>query len=136
MAADTSYVTAIDPGSRSRGWARFVDGRLEACGLGYCHLQGLVIIENPQVYRGGKVDPNDLLVLARDVGRVEQMAIDAGLRVELVHPRTWKGNVPKTVHQRRILAALDANERAMVEGKKHDVVDAVGLGLWKVGRLC
>ncbi len=65
----------------------------------------------------------------------------AGWHGELVTPAQWKGAVPKEVHQPRILAALTAAEQGVLDAAKvaptlkNNVVDAIGLGLWAVGRL-
>jgi hypothetical protein len=66
-----------------------------------------------------------------------------GARAELVEPHKWKGSTPKNIHQPRILKCLDyANTRVLEDGlegvavsKQHNVVDAVGLGLWRAGVL-
>ncbi len=137
-------LTAIDPGNHT-GWARFADGRLEACGLATeptgVPMAGHVVIEKPQVYqlRKSKGDPNDLIDLAVLVGRLVQRAPEPD-RVSLPTPATWKGQVPKHIHASRILSKLDAYELAVFNAvrcatsAKHNVVDAIGLGLWQVNR--
>jgi len=139
-------LVAIDPGV-STGWARFVDKWLSSCGLGdppidheNMAMPTDVIIEVPQVYRGHlqKGDPNDLITLAVQVGRYAQRS--KGL-VRLVKPAEWKGQVLKEIHGARVLEVLDDAERGIValgarpKSKAHNVLDAVGLGLWALGRM-
>jgi hypothetical protein len=144
---------AIDPGSDT-GWALFrSDGILYGCGLGDPRLSEKhrmgditeVVIECPYVYPGGKTkDPNAIVTLALNAGtwagRYERC------NVRYVRPWQWKGQTPKEIHHERIRAKLDASETAIVTGgtarfgarlpksKAHNVLDAVGLGLFAVGR--
>lgn len=139
---------AIDPG-KNTGWARFADKCLDACGLvpdvGLITVYGdEMVIELPQVYRGrfAKGDPNDLIELAAIVGRAEQLARDSLMSVRKVKPRDWKGTIKKKIHNARVLKALDSAEAwrfgqgvvGVAAGVQHNVIDAVGLGLWAVGR--
>ena len=61
--------------------------------------------------------------------------------VRLVAPEDWKGQVPKIVHQARIIDKLEPGEvrivRPWMESDRNwkDICDAVGIGLWFVGRL-
>jgi hypothetical protein len=54
-------------------------------------------------------------------------------------PSAWKGQVPKSVHHARILAALSYEEQSRIPklptSKLHNVLDAVALGLFHVGRV-
>lgn len=93
-----------------------------------------VVIECPQVYARGKGDPNDLIDLARVVGALETLSRDC----VVVRPRTWKGTLPKKIHHERVLKELTTEERAVLGTKKkidHNILDAVGLGLWALKRL-
>lgn len=154
-------VMSFDPGKHSVAWARFNDGALAEAGLirfdnGHgtpdltqfratpAWVPTRALIELPQVYgragRGGKGDPNDLIDVAVTVGRIAQ-AIGPHLTAELVRPRVWKGNVPADVMLARIEKRLDVSELHVVDrapmpkSLKHNVVDAIGLGLWALGRL-
>lgn len=100
---------------------------------------GEAVLEWPQVYTHGSIDRNDLLPLAG-----VQAAIAAGLRMcEIVAPlpAKWKGQVKKEVMLRRIESRMHPEERALVDALKlpkslrHNVIDACGLALWRVGRL-
>lgn len=101
-----------------------------------------LIAEWPQVYVAArsKGDPNDLLGLA---------AVCAGVamgsqwqRVVSVTPRDWKGTTPKPskgapyVMEKRVRGRLSAAEAHLLPaGVRHDIVDAVGIGLHHLGRL-
>jgi hypothetical protein len=94
-----------------------------------------VLIEEPTLYRHSKARPADVMALQLKVGELKGRFEAVGCRVELVQPRTWKRQVPKDIHNARTLKALTDAERRLVEGQRHDVIDAVGLGLWKLGRM-
>lgn len=94
-----------------------------------------VVIEEPTIYPHSKARPADVMALQLKVGELKGRFEAAGCRVELVQPRTWKRQVPKPIHHIRIRKALTDAERALVEGQRGDVLDAVGLGLWKLGRM-
>lgn len=98
--------------------------------------EGRLVIELPQVYRGfskAKGDPNDLIKLAVLVGAI--VGSKEWSSVRLVHPSVWKGQVDKKVTQARCREILSIEELAKVlDSKKHDVWDAIGLGLWSLDR--
>ena len=103
-----------------------------------------IIVEFPQHYPGpGKpIDPNDLLDIA-GVASACMTAIANWLPAEddncrWTLPRAWKGNIKKEIMTNRILASLTDRERSLIVSsgaKDHNTVDAVGLGLWQLGRL-
>ena len=99
-----------------------------------------VVCELPQVYPHSKVDPNDLVRLAVRVGELKALAEHMGATVTLVLPRQWKGSVPKTIHGRRIQGQLSPWERGIYSAvpcaasKRHNVLDAIGLGIWFLQR--
>lgn len=145
------HILAIDPG-RYTGWARFRYGVLVGCGLIEPYKTPiptslftdthLVIIEQPQIYPHQKkrVDPNDIVKLAMLVGQYEMLAKQAGCMVEKVLPATWKKQTPKNIHNRRVMAKLSDAERRVLAAVtcpkrlQNNVIDACGLGLWRVGR--
>jgi hypothetical protein len=133
---------AIDPGNAT-GWAVFVDNALESCGTIKPVLWetlsvppgGFVIIEEPTIYPHSKADPANIMALQLKVGDLRGFFSRRGYTVELVQPRTWKGQVPKDIHAGRTLRKLSAAERVRIPTKHtHDTLDAVGLGLWRIGR--
>lgn len=94
-------------------------------------------IEAPQVYRASlqKGDPNILVALA---GFSYTMATLAENPI-LYKPKEWKGNLPKEIMLNRIEAKLTTAERGRIQcrlkSKLHNVQDAVGIGLYHLGRL-
>lgn len=101
----------------------------------------IIVSEYPQVYTRDKSkgDPNQLIPLAA-IG-----ACLAGLfpstQIISPKPRDWTGNIPKSedgdpwasARGRRIWGRLTPAERSCVV-PSHDSVDAVGLGLYALGR--
>ena len=140
---------SIDPGKNHFAYAKWARNKLLSCGRSAVTTEvfrGLqfgsmdcVVIEVPQIYsqRKWKGDPNDLVDVAVTVGRLAQASGDG--RFELVRPRAWKGTVEKEVHQMRIRKELSPSERALLgpltKKDARDVLDAIGIGLWKLGRL-
>lgn len=132
--------SAVDPGVNYYAAARFTWKRvthvLLVKGNEAVHPQGCgLVIEMPQVYRTGQARLKDVAELAFSAGAV-------AARYENVVrylPSEWKGQVPKKLHQERIMAALDPGECEVLDGcKKKDlthILDAVGLGLFHLGRL-
>lgn len=149
MGTEHRSIIAIDPGKRS-GWAIFINAELVEAGAWSrdamlsegCPIVGVApavaVIEVPVIYSlgKGKGDPNDLITLALLVGDLRGYYRRAGLDTVLVKPRTWKGTMPKAVQNERVLGALTPGERAQLPrrsralGFDHNMIDAVGLGLW------
>lgn len=110
------------------------------------HLVNRLVVEMPQTYggRAERGDANDLIMLAYSVGQI--VARSPADEMLLVHPREWKGSVPKSTSKaeyerngyvielraRRELGAevsrVDLPPTAW--RTKLDVWDAVGIGLW------
>jgi hypothetical protein len=152
---------AIDPGACA-GWAWFEDGVLVRCGLSRtkgktpvarikdhrCRLQvelerASTIAVERATYRGGRKGAARAMTPAQlaDFNLVAG-ALCVGLQADpvLYTPDEWKGKVPKDTHQPRIWAALTADERALLEAVqppslRNNAVDAVGIGLFHLGRL-
>lgn len=149
---------AIDPGVHT-GWCVLNTSlnppEIQACGLGLkdlhpilaqiYHMVAGAVIEVPQVYPRSPVPPNDLITLAVTAGRIMGVLEDKyGFTFKEVWPKQWKGSVPKSIHNRRILASLsEANKYHLnrclkgfkvAKSNENNVIDAVGLSLWYVGR--
>ena len=129
---------AIDPG-RDTGWAQFLDGTLIACGLTHPDqyrdvfpriVANKAIIERPQIYPGAR-NGDDIVTLSARMGAIQAL-LDC--ECEEISPARWKHQTPKEVHNRRVLAKLTDPEKAIMP-RNHNVIDAVGLGLWKLGRI-
>lgn len=137
----------LDPGIHM-GWAYFWGGILSECGLWDvakphpCAFRGRrTIIEWPVIYPKSPVPPNDILEVRTTAARArEKMGWD---RCETVAPRKWKSNVAKSVMLVRIIEALSEDERRIyfkaadqvAEGLRNNIIDAIGIGLWKLDRL-
>lgn len=102
-----------------------------------------VIYEWPQIYRAtrSKGSPNDLLkTLATGAAAVAALGWLAR-SVTTPTPHDWAANTKKATEgdpwdserARMVARRLSPMERALVPDS-HDAIDAVALGLWKVGR--
>lgn len=99
-----------------------------------------VVSEYPQSYIASqqKGDQNDLVELAGVVGAT---CAELGGTVTGVLPREWKGQTPKDIHNARVLKRLTPEELKIVqtcsvsESLLHNTIDAVGIGLFHLGRL-
>ena len=135
----------VDPGVNYFAWAGWLrDGTLRACGLWsakddlpipFLEFDGReVIVEVPgRRWRGTE---KDVLQLATAAGYYAGVLSRGGAH-RFVEPSQWKGQVPKEVHHPRIVAALAPEEQARLPVKKGalvHVLDAVGIGLWALGR--
>ena len=130
---------SIDPGVNGCGWAEWSSYELYKVGFGVPpNWNDTLIIELPQVYMGSKSkgSPNDLIKVAFAAGQTVM-----GRVYETVSPRQWKGTIKKEAMLKRILSRLDDRELSLLKGLglpktvEHNVIDAVGIGLWKLGRL-
>ena len=97
----------------------------------------LCLVEWPQIYRGSPVNPNYLLGLSGAA-----MAIASRLEPEAVSailPRVWKGRLDADKMTKVIDAAITAGERITIhecpKSLRHNVLDAIGIGLWHFGRI-
>lgn len=108
---------------------------------GWMGSRPVVFIEMPRWYPRDQKDVNDLLDLSVVVGEIKRFYEALGCIVELVWPRTWKGTAPKEITNARTVRSLLPAELALLpkspRAKKydHNMLDAVGMGLWKLGRL-
>lgn len=141
-------IMAIDPGIHT-GIAIVEDDLLVWCHWDPIFLSvgrdcDIGVIERPQVYPSTNAkQANDLITLAIRVGHYSRHVEDLGVKVEHVLPVTWKGNVPKPAHHRRMRTKLSSAETIVLErtlarapkGYHLDIQDAICLGLWRAGRL-
>jgi hypothetical protein len=91
-----------------------------------------VVVETPIKYptkRKQHKDVGNLLEVAEQMKKTASRSLG-------VSPSAWKGQVPKKIHGRRILEALeDTEKKAALTIDNHNTIDAIGLGLWVLGRL-
>lgn len=142
---------AVDPGVHKCGVAVFSDEQLVGASwvplidvglFAYSRVPEIreFIVEMPQVYPGmPKTDLNDLLNLATSVGYLEHQFRLCSRRARY-YPAEWKAQVPKKVMTSRIMhhPALTELEIANIVrqgAKDHNTYDAVGLGLYHLGRM-
>lgn len=154
-------LVAFDPGGHA-GFAVFVKGRLVKCGHGKHHKflaapvwkyskGGVFIVERPKSYPGkkSKQDPNALMQTDFRAGEITQLYRMSGYSLEVVcPPNEWKGTIGKPEKgeqyeiERRVLDRLDDEERALLyqsssakSGSLDDnMIDAIGIGLWRLRR--
>lgn len=93
-------------------------------------------IEVPQDYDSFRVASGDLDRMREVLGWVSLWRSDGGAEVKKIFPRAWKGNVPKQIHQNRMTKLLREEEIGLIRAleRKADAMDAVGLGLYVLGR--
>lgn len=150
----------FDPGGACAGWAVFDGSQLVACGLSRTKekdwgnrarahrktvriaLLGLTTQDVPvlseMMWHRPKKGKKKGFIPPQDLVHANLVAGHVG--TDWVYPHTWKGMVPKEEHQPKILAALAPEELALVEAVmppylRHNMIDAVGIGLYDVGRL-
>ena len=153
-------IICVDPGSRKAGVALFeTTGRLTAAwlatgdnwketaddvrfGMPVSAVRvSQVVVEKMQWYPENPVPVEDLIILSLMAGRVGGLFASSVL-VDGNHeylPRTWKKQVPKKIMIERIKAKLSKDEHSRVKLPKDkkqqlDVYDAIGIGLWALGR--
>lgn len=131
---------SIDPGIHT-GIACWYNGRLLYAGTLFppTAFYKECVIEIPKIYPKAqqKGDQQDLITLAFQAGKLAQAT--GAPTVHPVLPQTWKGQLPKDVCWLRCQALLTSEELSLIPKLApsilHNVQDAIGIGLWKLGRL-
>lgn len=85
------------------------------------------VCEWPMKYDSDRVKHKDIAIL-QEVGHA------FGDWDEKYLPGQWKGNVPKKPHHKRILRVLSDEELGNMADGNHDTIDAIGIGLFALGR--
>jgi hypothetical protein len=109
---------------------------------------GTLVFEWPQIYRAGKSigDPNNLTPLVGVGMALAGLLCAPGVEVVTVKPGEWTraagekstkaADFETATRTKRIRARLNAAELACLEGvTSHDAFDAIGIGLYYLGRL-
>jgi hypothetical protein len=146
---------SVDPDQQGY-WAYWNGQRLQECGQWPCFQcqDENLVIEDQVIINGFTRDPASIIKLAHAAGAI---AAEFGYplqpeRVKWVKPSSWKRNTrkPKKASQwasyaihRLVIEALDPREIAiytvslasLAEGLRHNLADAVGIGLHELGRL-
>ncbi len=155
------YWTSIDPGHDFMGYAHWVGDRLDDYGLltskdlqgatHWTHVAAFmahrahrgavqhgavhVVCELPQEMGGAKGEAalrsGSVRKLTYLVGLLGGMCRAGGVDFQPVEPMQWKGQVPKAVTLRRVARHFPS---VGLGDLRHDVVDAIGIGLWRVKR--
>lgn len=155
-----SHLLAVDPSLRGLGWAFFERGMLTHCGVVegstdttrieavraiHKEVEELaggpaeVVLEFPRIYPKGRgqtdhVDPNDLLWVAAVAGAMSTLGPS-----RIYYPSDWKGQSKKEKTLRLVFQACTPAERAVIEQvkgwKRHNAVDAVGIGMYHLKRI-
>jgi hypothetical protein len=138
-----AWLISIDPG-KTPGIAVFKDGVLVDCGIDTSQTPYApsgpdfqCVCEIPQVYRigKGKGDPNDLVMVAACAGRMTALFPNPSF----VKPERWKAQVDGDIMCDRIVKFLTPGEASKIpnypDSYRHNVIDAIGIGLWKLGRM-
>lgn len=138
------FVTACDPGGFKKGnaIARFSCGKLffveqqpHEFTRGLCYT---LVIEKPVLSRARNANANDLVEVA--IGAGAALRGCEHTKVVWVPPARWKGSRPKKVDNDYTRSLLSAGELAVLPpelqkaGSTGDIIDAVGIGLWYLGR--
>ncbi len=121
----------------SHTYVQYITG--EGFGIGVPIFPDRLVLEVPQIYRAGlqKGDQADIGALFGVDGAIASLY---DCPVTWYHPAKWKQQVPKAVMCNRIMGRLTDDEKKAVDpsvpkGLLHNVVDAVGIGLFYLGRL-
>lgn len=142
---DSPLVVAVDPAARGFAWAVFVLGSCVGAGLGKVPAdvpvppgRAVWCMESPRDYVGFGVAHKDLDRLRATLADLDAYARARGDAVEYISPGSWKGNVPKPIHHRRVLAVRTPKDVVLAgpgaAGYDHNVVDAFALGMYRVKR--
>lgn len=132
---------AIDPGANA-GWALFNGRELVICGCGTPPIHSDIkraMIERPIIKPFGrqKERPKDIITLALRAGEAAGRLMTVGVQIEYVEPHVWKGgSIPKKISHARIRRKLTSQENLVIDryARTHDAMDAVGIGLFAIGR--
>lgn len=143
---------AIDPGKKQCAAALFLNRELWAVDFVVRAQSGiiskpaakgeLIVIEQPVSYPNSPVDPNDLIEIAVMGAEVAGRFIRPGGKIVHVKPNEWKGTVPKEITAARTREILSDIENVRMDewlskhkrGIRHNLLDAVGIGLFTLGR--
>lgn len=108
-------------------------------------------VESQKVYLKSRVRPQDLIDLSKVAGVAIGLvrAYYSAVRIECIGSKTWKGDVPKPISQKRILRSVGIPfepgtvptkilrlpegigfEKLTTKAQMIDVIDAIGLAVW------
>lgn len=142
-------ILSIDSGNNT-GWALFdpMTRQLLACGLRSKASQlpeswqaplTRVVIERPHTGKT-RARAKDILTLAIRAGEVGGLLrYLSGIEPEYIEPNRWKGQLKKEISNKMVERKLNPEEAKLLNNIKpksaqHNVLDAIGIGLFIVGR--
>jgi hypothetical protein len=137
---------AIDSGA-NLGWALFSENKsLVACGLKQMPDPDTlpapitrIVVEKPHAGKT-RARAKDILTLAVRAGEVGGIwSYITGVTPEYIEPQRWKGQLPKKRCNEIVEAKLTPQEMIFLNkikpaSAKHNVLDAIGIGLFIAGR--
>lgn len=155
-------ILAVDPGVNGSGWALLRSNDASLINYGTLHGKGLwaqkasqimvgfekvfavwedyigqVYIESPVFMRGfggyTTASTGSLVKLAMLCGAMFLYSLKKQHGTILVEPSKWKGQLPKKVCNARVLRILEKSNASIGTASNH-ALDAIGLGLWALGR--
>lgn len=98
--------------------------------VGQLDKEVLWVVEQPRRY-GRKRSTHDGVEALENV---LSYICDMACVVKHYSPYTWKANVPKNIHHERLAHVLTPTELVGCEWWDHNAWDAVGIGLYALGR--
>lgn len=144
-------ILSIDPSTTSCGYAVFDNNELTDWGvisntskeplIRSEHISNalhfVMVTEQPHMiiceypHKGGiGAKTMSIAALFHFCGMIHGMAKSSKLPIKFVEPSKWKGNIPKAVHQKRILPELEKKYGIELVGESNDIVDAIAIGDW------
>lgn len=141
-------ILTVDSGA-NLGWALFnpLNAQLFDCGLKdlltilpqYQRIIQRIVVERPHAGKT-RARARDILTLAIRAGEAGGvLRYVTGVEPEYIEPQRWKGQLPKKRCNEIVEAKLFIQEKSLLNkikplSAKHNVLDAVGIGLHCVGR--
>ena len=149
-------ILSIDPSTSSCGYAVFDDGKLIEKGvikpsgsetaLKRCEIVGnalhfTMVAEQPHIivceypHKGGPgMKSKSITVLFHFCGMLHGIALSSHINISFIEPNKWKGNIPKAVHQKRMIPIYEKKYDIELDGLSSDIVDAIGIGDWYLSK--
>ena len=141
---------SIDPGVKALGWALWLDGSLARAGISTTKERALdrairdhrlaVPVADTTALEEMRWRPGDARSQPNDLLAVQAVGIGVSSHPITLYPASrWKGPIPKRVHHDRIRKVLGQVELAILGeaaqgAHAKEVLDAVGIGLYHLGR--
>ncbi len=134
----SSIICGCDPDTKIASYAWVVGSRLvrvehQDSPFRRIRRSGHVVIEDQAVY-SARVRPQDIIRLAQAAGACA-MSFDSH---EFVSPMVWKRGMDKKRHHAWLETQMSSDELALLapynKTQRKELLDAIGIAFWKVGR--